>query len=365
MTFIYGQNRVKKLLESSLEKGRLAHAYLFYGQPGVGKDAMAIGMAMRLNCVENVFGGCGNCGSCRRTVQYENPSFRMVYPFPTRPKTMKEEKYFSLCREAILERIQNPYAEPDAFSDLSTLPVIGIDEIMGLKRELALKSTGQRYRVFLVSHPERMTVPASNSLLKMLEEPPEGAVFFLTTSMPGRLLPTITSRCQKMRFDTLAESDISMALQDHMQMTETQAIFFAGISGGSLQRAIELSRDGFQEKRDAILGFLEASLSTDIEIRYGAAEALLNGREKSEVLFLLHILTILLRDILCLQPGASLGLLNEDRRERLRMLVTRLPNLDTGRGLEVVGQAIDRIEKNVYLPLAVYELCRQLNRIIL
>jgi DNA polymerase III subunit delta' len=365
MTFVYGQNRVKTLLASSISKGRLAHAYLFHGQPGVGKDAMAIGMAMGLNCSENTFGGCGACVSCMRTVQYANPSFRMVFPFPTRPKSMKEEKYFSLCREALLNRIRNPYVEPDAFSDLSTLPVIGIEDIAGLKRELALKPTGLRHRVFLVSHAERMTVPASNSLLKMLEEPPEGAVFFLTTATPGRLLPTIISRCQKMRFDTLSELEISKALQDRWQMTEEQAGFFAGFSGGSLQRAIELSQDGFQEKRDAILGFLEATFSPDVEIRHGAAEVLLEDRGKAEVLFLLHILTILLRDLLCLQPGTSLGLLNADRRERLHLLMTRMPHMDAGRGLEAVGQAIDRIEKNVYLPLAVYELSRQLHGIII
>jgi DNA polymerase-3 subunit delta' len=365
MTPVYGQKRVKALLASSLRKNRLAHAYLFYGQPGVGKDAMAIGMAMGLNCSEKSFGGCGGCDSCRRTLQHENPAFRMVFPFPTRPKSMKEEKYFGLYREALLKRVGNPYIEPDAFTELSTLPIIGIEEIAALKRELALKSTGQRYRIFLVSHADRMTVPASNSLLKILEEPPEGAVFFLTTSTPGRLLSTIVSRCQKMRFDTLAESDISEALQERWQQPADQAAFFAGLSNGSLQRALELSQNKFLEKRDAILAFLESSFSPEMEIRYGAVDALIQGREKSEVLFLLHILTILLRDILALHPDTCLDILNTDRRERLEQLVALWPRLETGRGMTVVGQAIDRIEKNVYLPLVLYELSRQLRGIIL
>jgi DNA polymerase-3 subunit delta' len=336
MTLIYGQKQIQALLESSIERNRLAHAYLFSGQPGVGKDAMAIGIAMGLHCSLNTVGGCGECVSCRKTMRYENSAFRMVYPFPSKPKSMKEEKYFGLYWKTLMERVANPYIDPESDPDLHTLPIIPLGEIMDLRRELALKSHGQKHRIFLISHADRMNREASNSLLKILEEPPGGVVFFLTTSKPGRLLPTIVSRCQKVQFNTLTESDISEALKERWQLPPDQAAYFAGMSCGSLQRAIELFLNGFQEKRDAILAFLEASFSQD-----------------------------LLRDILALYPDTRMTILNTDRKTRLEVLASRWPRLKAGRGMDAVGQAIDRIEKNVYLPLVIYELSRQLRKTIL
>ena len=75
---VYGQMRVEQILSSSLRRHRLAHAYLFHGQPGVGKDAMAVAMALSLNCIEKKQGGCGTCGSCQRIMRLEHPIFHMI-----------------------------------------------------------------------------------------------------------------------------------------------------------------------------------------------------------------------------------------------------------------------------------------------
>ena len=61
---VYGQDRVKQILTSSLQRKRLAHAYLFHGSPGVGKDAMGIAIVKSLTCQEKVNGGCGICAAC-------------------------------------------------------------------------------------------------------------------------------------------------------------------------------------------------------------------------------------------------------------------------------------------------------------
>jgi len=198
-------------------------------------------------------------------------------------------------------------------------------------------------------------------LLKMLEEPPEKAIFFLTTSIPSRLLPTIVSRCQKMRFDPLTEADIAEVLNDRWQFDRNQAEFFAGLSGGSLQHALELSAEGFPEKRDAVLNFLEASFEGDPEVRYASIEILTVGREKVEILFLFQILIVLLRDLLCLQIVDRKKVLNMDSIEQLERFVQKWPTLNPGEGMLHVQHAIDMIQKNVYLPLALYELSRQLH----
>jgi DNA polymerase III subunit delta' len=360
MHFICGQKRIKNLLSSSISRNRLAHAYLFYGPPGVGMDAVALGMAMGLNCTDPGFEGCGRCDSCRRILRFEHAAFRMVYPVPTRPKTVKEEKYQSLCRETILQRIGNPYREPDAFSEASTLPIIGIEDIAGMKRDLSLKLSGRQYRALLISHADRMTVPASNSLLKLLEEPPEGAVFFLTTSNPSRLLPTIVSRCQKMRFDSLTDQDIADALTERWQFPPERASFFARLSGGSLEHALVLSEEGFQEKRDGVLGFIDACFSEDPEIRYSAVANAAAAWEKTEMPFILQIANLILRDLFYLQTGVPEKVMNSDRIEKMRPMILKCPRFEADRAMHGVQRALDMIQKNVYLPLVVLELGRQL-----
>lgn len=357
---IYGQKRIKKLLEANISRNRLAHAYLFHGEPGVGKDAVAIGMAMGLNCAESRLGGCGLCDSCKKIRRLEHPAFRMVYPMPTRPKSLKEDKFEALRREILLQRMKNPYAEPAVISETTTLPIIGIESVSGVKRELNLKLFSASYRVFLFSHADRMTIPAANSLLKMLEEPPPGTVFFLTTSAPGQILPTIMSRCQRMRFDSLAESDITEALVEHWQHSRDQAIFFARLSGGSLRQALEFSAEGYLEKRNGILSFLESCLNKDPEVQWAAIKPLIEIREKQEIISILQVLIVLMRDIFCMQSGEPQKILNEDRVESFKRFILHYPDFSVDHGIRFIQLAIDRIQKNAYLPLVLLELKQQM-----
>ena len=76
------QNKSLKLLADAWRKDRLAHAILLSGVPGSGKDAVALEMAMILNCTEEEYSACGNCSACRRIAKFEHPSFQYIYPLP-------------------------------------------------------------------------------------------------------------------------------------------------------------------------------------------------------------------------------------------------------------------------------------------
>jgi DNA polymerase-3 subunit delta' len=356
---VVGQNRIKELLASSVEKSRLAHAYLFSGPPGVGKDALAISMALGLNCQNQVIGGCRTCASCSRALRLENPAFHFIYPVPTRPKFMKEEKYQEILRERILARIDNPYKPVSFTPEMTTLPIIGIDQIRAAKQESRLMLFKKGIRIFLISQAEKMTVPAANSLLKLLEEPPEDTVIFLTTTVSRQLLSTIVSRCQQIQLDMLVEKDIIEALTLRWNVAFDKAQFLAKMSGGSLQRALELFEGNFEQKREYALELLEAVLQRDTIAQLDTFDSFLKNVKKPEVQDIFQMLLMLLRDLRSIRSGLTDRLLNADCLGKLQDFNRKHPDLDLDKAAQAVFRAIDFVQKNVYLPLILHSLDQQ------
>ncbi|HDQ44449.1 MAG TPA: hypothetical protein ENN17_02970, partial [bacterium] len=173
---VIGQRRVKEILRSGIRKNRLAHAYLLYGPEGAGMEAIAIASAYSLLCRDKQAGGCGNCPECRRVSRLEHPAFRLVFPVPARPKSMPADKYQKVLRERALQRMDDPYREISFLPELTGIPAIGIDEIRSLKKEVILKLTEDTDRVLVILSADKMTPAAANSLLKLLEEPPERTI---------------------------------------------------------------------------------------------------------------------------------------------------------------------------------------------
>jgi DNA polymerase III subunit delta' len=358
---VVGQSRVKKNLMSSIVNQRLAHAYLFTGQQGVGKDALALALALGLNCENQRSGGCGTCPNCIRMLKLEDPGFHFIQPVPSRPKSMKEEKYNEILRERSILRLQNPYRQVNFAPELSTLPVIGIEPIRSIKQDARLMLFGDRVRIFLISQAEKMTIPAANSLLKLLEEPPGDTLFVLTTAVPEQLLPTIASRCQRIRLDMISEADIETALIQRWQVPSEKASFIAGMSGGSLQRALDLLEGDFEWRRDMAMQLLETMVENDPVAQIDGFETSQKNLEKHEIREVLQILLLLLRDMQRLRIGLTDKLLNADRRNRLEDINRKHPGLDPVRAAQRVLRAIDFSQKNVYLPLILFSLDQREN----
>ncbi|MFC1502458.1 ATP-binding protein [bacterium] len=359
---VFGQSRVKQILASSLQRDRLAHAYLFHGQPGIGKDGMALSLAMGLHCTKDAQGGCGECPSCQKILRLEHPCFTLVLPVPSQPKKMKENKYNELIRDHALKRLHNPYQEINYSPEFSTLPLIGIDQIRALKKSVRFKLVEGQTRIILISHADRLTPTASNSLLKILEEPPRGTMLILTTSIPARLLQTIISRCQVIRFDPLPEKDVENALLSLTDISPEKATFFARVAGGSIQNGLSLYVNDFEAQRAQAISFLQAALDRNSLNRVDSIESLIQETDKQGMQKLLQILLIWLRDLMCLKLGDRGKIINFDRMDTLETFHKNWPKLDTGKAIKHVEQAIDFIEKNVYLTLIIHSLSVDLHK---
>ena len=162
-----GQKRVAGQLRGSLERGRLAHAYLFIGPRDSGKRAMAVTLAQAVNCEKLDGDACGRCVSCRRIGSKTHPDVYWVQP------------------ESKSRRI-------------------AIEQIRDFIRAVNLKAGEARIKVGLIVDADRMGDEAANAFLKTLEEPPANTIMILLTAEPQRLLPTILSRCLKLSFGPVA-----------------------------------------------------------------------------------------------------------------------------------------------------------------
>src|SRR5438309_1396497 len=176
---VRGQDHVTRTLRNEVRDGRVTHAYLFSGPRGTGKTSTARILAKALNCAAPVDGEPdGTCASC----------------------------------VAIAEGSSLDVHELDAASNN------GVDAMRDLVSRAALGTPG-RWKVYIVDEVHMLSAPASNALLKTLEEPPGHVVFVLATTDPQKVLPTIRSRTQHFEF-RLLQADV---LAEHLRWVASDA----------------------------------------------------------------------------------------------------------------------------------------------
>ena len=215
---ILGQKKAIGFLKKVIQGDRIPHAYLFTGINGVGKSTAAMALARAVNCGTGISDeGCGECVTCRQLASGNFPDFISI--------------------------------EPDGNN-------IKIEQIRELNRNLNFKPVSGKYRITIIDRAEMMTEEAANSFLKTLEEPPPGNIIVLKVVDPLDLLPTIISRCQKVPFHPLTHDIIQNYLVEYLGQDNNTAWIAAGISEGSLGRAVEICEEGFLSERKELLSHI-------------------------------------------------------------------------------------------------------------
>ncbi|MFT3967942.1 MAG: DNA polymerase III subunit delta' [Sphingobium sp.] len=187
-----GQNRAVAGLLAALGGERLHHAWLLGGPSGVGKAGIALDFARRLlGAAADPFAAPDEL-----SVREDDPVARLVEA-GTHPDLVRIERLVKEGRKG----------------EAATLARnITVDQIRSLSRFLHLAPSMAERRVVIIDAAEDMERGAANALLKSLEEPPGGTVFLLISHMPGRLLPTIRSRCRYIHFQPLGDADMDAVL---------------------------------------------------------------------------------------------------------------------------------------------------------
>ena len=242
---IIGQKPAVTLLKTGLKSSKFFHSYLFTGIKGVGKTTTANAFVFHLLCKEKK-SPCGECSSCKKLIKEVHPDVLKIFP-------EKKEITIKQVREVI--------------QFLKYRPIEG------------------EYKVIIIDQAEKMNLEAANALLKSLEEPPEFAIFILITENFTKLLPTIVSRSQVVRFHSLPKEVIVKELKKRYWFEDEVAESLADISQGSLGFAMELAEKGGLEELSA---FVKAGLSQDFQVKFRIVERLAAlEKERIETFFYL------------------------------------------------------------------------------
>ena len=216
---IIGQDDIKARLLNMVRKGTVPHALLFSGPEGTGKLPMAIAFARYLLCKNSADNdSCGTCPSCYKMNKLVHPDLHFLYPVINKSKTSQKP---TRCDDEI-KNWREIVTEKEYFNLEDWLISLGADNKQAqifaaesdvITNKLSLKSTEGGYKIAIIWYPEKMHPACSNSLLKLLEEPPQKTVFILVSNNPDMILETITSRTQRIEFKRLQENEISPKLQ--------------------------------------------------------------------------------------------------------------------------------------------------------
>ena len=356
---IIGQQRVTNAVRAVLASGRIPHAWLFTGPEGTGKDAVAIQVAKCIRCerLDETAAPCNTCHGCRTTSDLQNSNVQFIFALPSgkgedtrshSPLLKLSDNEISLIQEELNRKAVNPYhniAIPRAQQ-------IKISSVRQIRRDVSMSTAEPGKRVVIVSEAHLMRDEAANAFLKTLEEPSGNTLLILTTSHRERLLPTIISRCQEIRFDLLSDSEIAEALIERQGADPTQAKLTSKLAGGSYSKAAELVDGDLNQDRHDVVAFLRGALKRSPVAAYTQIERVASGNDRSHIERVLDLLLLWLRDAFALRlTNREDIVVNQDQLSDIKSFNGKFGSAPLENMIRSVEESIDAIRRNAQPPL--------------
>lgn len=329
------QHRPVRLLKAALASGNLPHAYLFSGPDGVGKNSAAQSLAMALNCR-------GGQKKQAETTGDAGVSDTDKAVYPSAP--------CGGCRAC--KKIASA-SHPDVYRLSPAGSYLKVDQIRELGQRLSLKSNEARIRVAIIEAAHTLNPEAGNTLLKVLEEPPEKTLFILLARQASELLPTIVSRCRHIRFNPISAESLSAHLKAHYAVPAAEAEVVARMAGGSISRAAAMTEKGWIAHRRWLIAVLSELDAQPVNYHLAFAEAL--ARDTDRLATALEIIKSWYRD-LAVYGHRPEHLINQDLSNTIAELTRKYPQKRLLAITRAIEQAARRIENNANARLAMDQL---------
>jgi DNA polymerase-3 subunit delta' len=332
----HGNEEIVRRLRDMLARGHFPHAMILAGPTGAGKYTLALMLAKTLNCLQPVTTDelpdfCGQCANCVRISLAADLEARFAEAVEARDNLRETDKK----ETRILVQ-----THPDVLVIPPDPPqmMIKVDQVRKVIETIYYRPAEAKERVYIFTDSSFMK-EAANSLLKILEEPPEFATMFLLTDNVGELLPTLRSRAMTFTLGALPAEEIERDLaKQHPEWTAKQRALVARLSEGAVGKARGFDLAKYDGARTHALTILNSALRTgDHTELFKTTETYrpgADGREKTEQL--LRTLYSLLQDLMFLNSGAPELVHNTDIAGELRKLAEATD-------FEWIARASDRV----------------------
>ena len=359
-------------LREMLARNRFPHAVILSGARGSGKYTLALMLARAMNCLEQPIRGgtdgdglpdfCGRCSNCTRIAQAEDLDARFAEAVEARENLRdtdkKETRLFVQTHPDVLIIPPDP---PQL--------MIKVDQVRHVIETIYYRPGEARERVYIFTSSAFMK-EAANSLLKVLEEPPEFASIFLLTENSGELLPTIRSRSMTFNLGALPAAEIESRLARlRPDWNARHRALVSRLSEGAIGRALSFDLESYIAARNHALIMLKSALGgngndnahtelfkTTETYRSGA-----EGREKIENL--LRTLYSLLEDLMFLQSGAGQLVRNTDILGELKKMSESADFAWVQRAADGLGDVERGLRRNLLRSLSLDAFATALERV--
>jgi len=369
--FVGNPETVHRLREM-LARNRFPHAVILSGARGSGKYTLALMLARAMNCLEQPIRGgtdsdglpdfCGRCSNCSRIAQSEDLDSRFAEAVEARENLRdtdkKETRLFVQTHPDVLIIPPDP---PQL--------MIKVDQVRHVIETIYYRPGEARERVYIFTSSAFMK-EAANSLLKVLEEPPDFASIFLLTENPGELLPTIRSRSMIFNLGALAVTEIESRLaQLRPNWNARQRALVARLSEGAIGRALSFDLESYVAARSHALIMLKSALdgkdsnNAHTEL-FKVTESYRSGAEgRAKIDNLLRTFYSLLEDLMFLQSGAAQLVRNTDILGELKKMSESADFAWVQRAAEGLGEVERGLRRNLLRSLSLDAFATALERV--
>jgi len=356
-------------LREMLARNRFPHAVILSGAHGTGKYTLALMLARAMNCLEQPSTDglpdfCGHCSNCTRIAQAEDLDSRFAEAVEARENLRdtdrKETRLFVQTHPDVLIIPPDP---PQM--------MIKVDQVRHVIQTIYYRPAEARERVYVFTSSAFMK-EAANSLLKVLEEPPEFASIFLLTENAGELLPTIRSRSMTFNLGALASTEIESRLaQLRPDWNVRQRALVARLSEGAIGRALSFDLESYVAARNHALIMLKSALggkdkdndNAHTEL-FKVTESYRSGAEgRAKIDNLLRTLYSLLEDLMFLQSGAGRLVRNTDILGELKKMSESADFAWLQRAADGLGEVERGLRRNLLRSLSLDAFATALERV--